>query len=138
MHNQTISSKQAGFTIVEIIVSMTLFALAVTFIMTTVQYVQYSSRDARYVDLAHHAAKSQIEVLRRGDFDALVTGSTINFSSSPLLEGMPSGTTASVVVSVPSEAPQSKRLDVSVTYPLGSTTKTIRLAALIPRHEEGL
>lgn len=88
-----------------------------------------TQRRSRYLDVATHAAKDQIEVLRNSNYALLAVPSTLSFSSS-LPSDLPAGATGTVQLSDPSLTGL-KRADVTVSYMIGSQTQSVTLSALI-------
>jgi prepilin-type N-terminal cleavage/methylation domain-containing protein len=119
----------SGFTLVESIVVITVFAMTVAAMGSFSGILQASQRNARYLDIATNAAKDEIENLRNSNYALLNTGQTVDFTSS-LPAGLPNGTTGTAAISDPS-LPNLKRADVTVTYTIGSTPHTVQLSALI-------
>lgn len=132
----TATSRESGLTVVEVIVSVVLFSLAIVSVVTLMQYAQFSQRDSKYVDIANNAARAQIELLRTEPFDNLNPASPVTFSSSSFMEGMPAGSTGVVTITDLGGVPRVKRLDAVVTYPVGTTTKTISITAYIDDTKE--
>lgn len=123
------SLHQGGFTVVEIAVVVTIFGMMVISLGTFFSVLETSQRSARYLDIATHAAKDEIEQLRNSNYTLLLPGTTIDFSSS-LPSGLPAGSTGSAVISDPSLT-NLKRVDVTVAYTIGSTPKTVKLTSFI-------
>lgn len=71
--------------------------------------------------------------MRVAPFDS-ITDAT--FTSS-LPSSLPAGSTGEMTVSTPTNAPSSKRIDVTVTYPIGDLTKNVTLTAYVDPEIEG-
>jgi len=123
------SIRQEGFTVVEMAVVVTIFGIMVISLGTFFSVLETSQRSARYLDIATHAAKDEIEQLRNSNYALLMPGTTIDFTSS-LPSGLPAGSTGSAVISDPSLT-NLKRVDVTVSYAIGSTPKTVKLTSFI-------
>ena len=121
---------QQGFTIVEIVVVMFMFAMSVIMLSSLFSYMQYAQRDVQYLDIGTRAARAQVEYLRNGKYATLTPGTAVNFTSR-LPSTLPNGSTGIVVVSIPDGMAGMKKVDVKVEWPVGSTTKSTTLSALI-------
>lgn len=78
-------------------------------------------------DQATRAAAKQIESLRNNNYSSLVSGSTINFTSS-LPSSLPNAT-GTAAISAP--AADLRRADVTITYVSYGKTRTVKLSSLI-------
>lgn len=121
--------RQAGFTITEMVVALTLFGLAVITIMGTMNTIQQAQRNERYLDLANTAARQIVEEARNGGYDSLAAGQTYDRTSS-VASTLPGGA-ASLAVSASSDLPDMKKLDVDVSYNVGTLTRHVYTTALI-------
>lgn len=117
-----------GFTLVELLVTISIIGLASLGIASLYYAIQFSQLQSRYVDAATRAAQREVEMLRNSSYNNLVDGQTIDFTSE-LPESLPSDRSGSVVVSEPS--PGLKRVDVTVSYGSGGQTKQVQLSSLI-------
>jgi prepilin-type N-terminal cleavage/methylation domain-containing protein len=118
---------QAGFTLVELVVTITLITIvagSITQLFVSVQRVQLQTA---YQDTAGHAAQTEIETLRNSSYNSLTPGQNIDFTSS-LPSNLPdkSGT---VVVSQPADG--LRRVDVTVSYRYLNATRSVQLSSLI-------
>ena len=120
--------KEAGFTIVELVVTIVvtgLVVLAVTSLFITISGTQ---RSTRYLETATRAGEAEIESLRNNYYGSLESGSTIDFT-----EDLPSTLVAprsgEAVISEPS--PNMKRVDITITYRDGSRNKTVQLSSIL-------
>lgn len=120
--------KQSGFTIVEIIVTLVVFSIGVIIVTLLITSIQFAQRNATYFSIATHAAKSKVEQIRSSGFDTVTDGDTF---TSELPSTLPSGKTGVVHVSIPVDAPKSKKIEVTVTYPMGSTSKSVAITAYV-------
>lgn len=121
--------KQAGFTIVEIIVVILIMGIALSSMAVFFSTLESTQRRSRYLDSATNAAKDQIEVLRNSNYALLAVPSTLSFTSS-LPPDLPSGATGTVQLSDPALTGL-KRADVTINYSIGSQPQTVTLSALI-------
>lgn len=119
-----------GFTVVELIVAVVLFALVVTTFISLVSSVQYNQRITQYFDLAKNAATSQMEKVRSNP-SLLVEGET-NFTAD-LPVGLPTGSTGKVLISPAADVAEMKKVTVEVTfmYPVGSSIKKVKISSLV-------
>lgn len=121
------SRKESGFTLVELIVSITIIGIVITSVVSLFLIVQSTQRRTVYLESATRAAQRQVESLRNNNYNNLVAGQTINFTSQlPANLKQSSGT---VLVSEPS--PGLKRVDVTVEYYEGTSRQEVKLSSLI-------
>lgn len=106
-------SQQAGFTLVEIMVTLVVLSIVIAAIAGLFYNMQITEVRSQRLDLAQRAARSQIEVLRNSGYSNLTPGSTIDFTSS-LPAALPAGKKGTVTVSEP--LPELRRVDVTITY----------------------
>lgn len=133
--------KSEGFTVVEIIVAVVLMSLAIISLTSVVQYLQYSQRTAFYLDEANRAARSKIAEYQNKDFSMITPGPV----EDALLAKLPAGRSGTVSVatsglpggSLP-DSSAGKRIDVTITYPFGTTVKNVTLTAYIEPPEPSL
>ncbi|RYF29091.1 MAG: type II secretion system protein [Chloroflexi bacterium] len=119
-----------GFTIVELVVVIAMFGMAAATLTSLFSYMQYSQREVQYLSTATRAARSQIEILRNGQYASLDPATPIIFTSS-LPASLPSGSTGRVDVTMPAGMSGLKKADVTVSWPVGSMTKSTTLTTLI-------
>ena len=97
MIEQPIRSKDnyiSGFTIVEVLVSIVVFAMLAVSITVLFSSMQASQRNAQYLSIATQEARAKIEIMR-SDYVNLVNGTT----TFPLPDTLPPGSVGSVMVS---------------------------------------
>ena len=104
------------------------FAMGIIMLSTLMSSIQYAQRSGAYLEAASQAARVQLETIRNSQFSSITNGAS--FTSS-LPSTLPAGSTGTVAVSVPANAPLSKQVDVTVSYPIGSLTKQVTLSAYI-------
>lgn len=119
---------QVGFTITEMVVALALFGLIIVAIMGVMGTLQQAQRSERYLDLANTAARKIVEEARNGGYDALTVG-THNLTSS-VTDALP-GRGASLTVGASSDLPEIKKLEVDVSYKVGTATRHVYTTALI-------
>lgn len=128
MHRKLLPNAQSGFGLVEVIMAISLLAvtsLALTGMFRSILYIQSA---ALYQKSATLAAQRQIESLRNSNYNDLAAGSTINFSSD-LPSNLPNPKTGSAAITEPVSG--LKRVDVTVTYSHGTSTKTVKVSSMI-------
>lgn len=121
---------QKGFTLAEIIVVIGVFAIGVMSIAGLFTSIQSTQRGSIYLDAASEAARAQIEKIRSTQATSITSGQTINFTSS-LPSSLPAGSTGTVQVKTPTNAPKALELEVTVTYPVGSIQKQVVMNAYV-------
>lgn len=120
--------RQGGFTLVELIVTITVLGLVVTSLGSLYYIMQIVEVRSQRLDLATRAARTQIEKLRNNGYNSLVPGNTINFSTQ-LPAALPPGKQGTIAISQP--LPELRRIDVTVTYSDYGKTQTVRLSSNI-------
>jgi type II secretory pathway pseudopilin PulG len=128
MYRRSSPKARAGFGIVEIVLAIALLgglSLALTGMFRSILYIQSS---ATYQKSATLAAQRQIESLRNSNYNDLVSGSTITFTSD-LPTNLPSPKTGTVNVTEPVSG--LKRVDVTVSYSHGTATKQVKVSSMI-------
>jgi len=119
---------QAGFTIPELIVTIMFMGLAFIGITQLYLAIQRIQDRTAYVQIASHAAQTEIESLRNNNFNALTDGQNIDFSSA-LPGNLPGPKSGSVAVSEPMAG--LKRVDVTVSYTDHGGQQQVELTSLI-------
>lgn len=119
--------KDAGFTLVEILMTILLLGVATASITSVFISIRNIQLQSAYYDTAHRAAAREIESLRNDSYASLTAGQTINFTSS-LPASLPNAT-GTAVISAPTES--LRRVDATVSYKSQGKTKTFTLSSLI-------
>lgn len=136
IQRQELTSQESnGFTVVEVVVAFVLFSIIAIMMVSITEFVQYSQRQSIYTNIANQAAQSKIAEYQSEGYDAHNVGDSENFASDSTLNGLPAGKTAVIEVSQPSIVENSKELEVTITYPAASTTKTVKMKAYITEGE---
>lgn len=120
--------RASGFTIVEVIVVISVFAVGVAMLASLMSSIQQVQRNAQYMDIATRAARAEIERLRTVTFTSITNGAVF---TSNLPTTLPPGSTGTIAVTIPTNAPLSKQVDATVSYPLGTSTKQVTISAYI-------
>lgn len=120
--------KHSGFTIPELLVTILFMGLAFIGITQLYLAVQRIQDRTAYVQIASHAAQTEIESLRNDNFNALTDGQNIDFTAQ-LPGNLPGPKSGSVAVSEP--MPGLKRVDVTVQYSDHGNAKQVELTSLI-------
>lgn len=118
---------QAGFTIVELLVTIAIIGITTASVSSIFISIQHVQQQTTYTDMATRAAQREIETLRNDNYAELTPGQTLDFSSQ-LPNALPNAT-GSAVVSQPTN--DLRRVDVSVSYKSEGTQRTIELSSLI-------
>lgn len=121
--------QQTGFTITEMVVSLALFGLLVVGIMSMMGALQQTQRNEKYLELANTVAEDIVEAARNGEYSALTAGQTYD-RTSRVPEELPGGV-ASMAVSSTTTLPDLKRVEVDVSYEVGTVTRHVYATALI-------
>lgn len=122
------TQNQSGFTIVELLVTITVMGIVGLGIASLFYTIQYTQKQSLYHDSATRAAQRQVEILRNSTYNSLTNGEDIVFTNDlpDILPGNKSGT---VEVSEPS--PGLKQVDVNVTYFVNNSERQVNLSSLI-------
>jgi prepilin-type N-terminal cleavage/methylation domain-containing protein len=122
------SNKQAGFTLVELIVALTVVGIIVVGITNLFITVEGTQRRTAHLETASRAGEQKLESLRNVHYNNLTTGSTITFTSE-LPASIPTPRTATVAITEPTTG--LKRLDLTITYREGKKDKTVLISSEI-------
>jgi len=118
-----------GFTLTELIVALAVFGIVTMSVINLITTTQEAQRSEQYLDLANTAAREVVEQARNGGYDALVAGQAYD-RTALVSSRLPSGA-ALMTVSVSNELPDFKRLDVDVSYKVGSLTRHAYASAVV-------
>jgi prepilin-type N-terminal cleavage/methylation domain-containing protein len=121
-------SSQGGFTIVEVIVVIAVFAIGLAALTTLFSSLQVAERSTYYLSVATHAARSEIERIRSSGFSTVNDGDSF---TSRLPSTLPTGSLGTIKVTTPANAPNSKQIDATVSYPVGSVWKQVTISAYV-------
>ena len=121
-------TKEGGFTIVELLVTIVITGLIVVTVTTLFITIERTQHSTQLLETATRAGEQQIEALRNNNYNSLTTGSTITFTNT-LPANLPAPRSGTVAVSEPMAGV--KRVDVTVTYRDGTKTKNVKLSSLI-------
>jgi prepilin-type N-terminal cleavage/methylation domain-containing protein len=119
--------KNAGFTLVEILVVIMMLGVATASITSVFISIRNIQLQTAYYDSANRAAAREIESLRNDSYVSLTAGQTINFTSD--LPSILPNRSGQVIVSSPSDG--IRRVDATVTYKAQGKTRTLTLSSLI-------
>lgn len=119
---------QSGFTLVELLVTISLLGLIVIGVTNLYITISSAQRKSYHLEIATRAGEAQIESLRNAQYNNLEAGGQINFTSS-LPSDLPEPRSGIVDISEPSDG--IKRVDVTITYKDGSGSKTVKQSSLI-------
>jgi type II secretory pathway pseudopilin PulG len=120
--------KQSGFTIVELIVTLVFLGFVVIGITQLYMSIQRIQERTAWLQIASHAAQTEIESLRNNNYSSLTGGQQIDFTSQ-LPSRLPNPKSALVAVSEPQAG--LKRVDVTVSYGDHGDTHHVTLSSLI-------
>lgn len=128
MLRNRVEGKESGFTIIELLVTISIMSLMIIGIVNLYILIESSQRRSYHLEIATRAGEAQIESLRNSQYGNLETDSTIDFSDQ-LPTDLPEPRNGSVYVSEPEDG--LKRVDISITYREGNGTKTVKQSSLI-------
>ncbi len=118
-----------GFTLTELVVALAVFGIITISIVSLINVSQEAQRSERYLDLANTAARQIVEQARNGGYDTLVAGQS--YTRTDQVSDLLPDRAASLSVSASSDMPDFKRLDVDVSYKVGSLTRHVYSSAII-------
>ena len=123
---------QSGFTIVEVLVAIAIFAVAIISIATLAGSLQQAHRNNQYLGTAMTAAKDIVELARSTEYGDLKYGTTTDKTSYLNENGikLPGGT-ASMTTNYVEGTYGLKRIDVTISYVIGSDTRSVQLSSFI-------
>lgn len=119
---------ESGFTLIELIVAITVTGLILGGIVNVYIGIQTMQRKTYHMELATRAGERQIESLRNSHYASLEPGVPIDFTDE-LPSDLASPKTGTVDVTEPSDG--LRRVDITITYKDGSSTQTIKQSSLI-------
>ncbi len=122
--------KQTGFTIVEIMITIVFLGFAVASVTEIYLSIQNLQEQTAWLQIASHAAQTEVESLRNDNYNSLASGSTINFTSQ-LPTSLPQPCTGTVAISEPQGQPGLKRVDVTISYNDHGSQRQVELTSLI-------
>ncbi len=120
--------RDSGFTLVELLITISVIGIisaGITSLFMTIQRVQVQTS---YLESATRAAEREVESLRNNNYNSLIPGQDINFTSS-LPTTLPASRSGIVKVTEPVSG--LRRVDVSVTYNDGGGNRSVKLSSLI-------
>lgn len=123
-----IGKRQGGFTLIELIVAISLMGLIIVGLTNLYITVETLQRKSYHLELASRAGEKQIESLRNSQYGALVPESTMDFTDD-LPDELPEPTSGTVYVSEPELG--LRRVDVTISYKDGGDTKTVKQSSFI-------
>lgn len=115
-------SDQAGFTIVELIVTIVLFTILMPVLAMSIQSLETMKRQAKINDQINNLVQAKVENLR-AQSSAQVTDGTTDFTAD-LPTDIPTPRSATYTISDNTTTPQLKYLDVIVQYGSSGAQKT--------------
>lgn len=124
-------NQQSGFTLVELVITATFVAAAVTAIVGLFIAVNSLSRQSRNLSTVTALVEQRIETYRNKPFAAIATGSPAETFTNALPAEIKGPRTA--VVNVTQPQTDLMRIDVVVTYYEGKKQKRVEMTTLIAR-----
>lgn len=120
-------NKQAGFTLVELLVSIIVGGIIIASLSQVVNSYINVSKNGRYLNLANSFAEAKIEALRNAGYNNIATGTTNLTAQLPAQ--LPPGKTASMEVTTPYGG--IKKIVLTVSYKEQSKIKTYSYATYV-------
>lgn len=128
MINITGMKKEAGFTIIELLVTIVVTGLVVAAIASLIITIGSAQRSTQLLETATRAGERQIESLRNNMYNTLEPGVDIDFTDE-LPAQLPDPKSGTVEVSEPTEG--LRRVDVTITYQDGRRERNVQLSSVI-------
>ncbi len=119
--------RQAGFTIVELLVTIAIVGITTASLSSLFISIRNVQQQTLHVDAATRAAQREIETLRNDNYASLTPGQVINFTGQ-LPSSLPN---ANGTVQVSQPAADLRRVDVTVSYQSGGSQRSVQLSSLI-------
>lgn len=118
-----------GFSLIEVTVAVAIIGVMIIATSALLQRLPVNGREVRDQDIALRIARSEVEILRAGGYDALPASGPF---TNPLLSSL-AASSASVTIAVYDD--KTKRADVSVSWTgTGSVARTVSLTTLITQN----
>ncbi len=128
MHRSKTSIQEAGFTLIEILITIIVLGLVITSLADMYYVIQTTETKSITYDSAVRAARTEIEDLRNNGYDTLTPGTTLTFTPTSS-SNLPSNATGSVAISEPMYG--LRRVDVTVSYVQYGQTINVELSSEI-------
>lgn len=129
MTKKQLRNQNQGFTIIELIVGITVLAIMIAALTNFFVAIEAIQRQTQHLSVATRIAEQKIESLRNNHYNSIgLSPPPIDFTSE-LPDSLATPRSAQVEVSEPQ--PGIKRLDVTITYREGARSKTIRMSSLL-------
>ncbi|MEX0934256.1 MAG: prepilin-type N-terminal cleavage/methylation domain-containing protein [Candidatus Saccharimonadales bacterium] len=122
------NKSQSGFTLVELLVAMSIFSLITVGIFQLFIAIDSMQRRTQRIEVATRAAEAKIESLRNNHYNSLEPDTTIVFTDE-LPDELPEPRSAEV--NITEETPGLKQLEVTITYAQRPQDKTIVLTGVM-------
>lgn len=119
---------QAGFGIVELIVTVAVFGFLAASLVTMFSGIHNVQTAVQHKDTATRAAQRQIEIFRNNNYHSLSPGTTIDFTAD-LPSGLPRNKQGTAAISEP--IPGIRRADITVAYSVNGQNFSHKFSALI-------
>lgn len=116
-----------GFTLVELLVAIVIVGLMATGVTSLYIAIEKTQRKTRLLETATRAGEKKIEELRNNHYNSLENDTVIDFSDE--LSSLPEPRSGTVNVSEPT--PGIKRVDVTISYKDGRSSRDVELSSLI-------
>jgi len=105
-------SKTAGFTVVEVLVAITVAAIVIGSLSSVVTGYVHVAQRGRYLNLANSYVEAKVETLRNQGYNSLAIGTTS--LTSELSTQLPPSRSASMAIS--NQATGVKKVDITISY----------------------
>lgn len=126
--SMTIKTKNTGFTIIELVVTIIVLSILIISITSLLINIEKSQHSSLLLESASRSGEQEIESLRNNNYTSLTPGSSIDFTNE-LPAVLPSPKSGIASISQPVDG--LRRVDVTITYTDGTRTKTVALSSLI-------
>lgn len=110
-----------GFTLVEIIVAITIFLMALTTITSMSSITRVLNTQARTTLSVNELINAKVETLRNVSFGTLTNGTTVFTSELPASAGSP----RSAQYTISDKSTGLKQIDIAVSYTINSKTESV-------------
>jgi prepilin-type N-terminal cleavage/methylation domain-containing protein len=124
------TNKQTGFTIVELLITIALFAILVPSIASFMNFLTTLNSRARTISTINAMAENKLESIRSAGYLATPVASNVSFAASEIPASIPSPKSAKYTVSTTSD-PSVRKLTISISYNNHGTQETLNYATYL-------
>lgn len=130
-----VSNQQGGFTLIELVVTMTIIAIGAVAIIEIFVGIGNIDQQSRHMAVATQQLQIKVESYRNIAYASIPIGSPAEDFTSSLPADLPSPRSATATIT---ESPAGlKLIDVQISYTEGKVTKRVQVSTYASRHGIG-